>query len=100
MIKSVLVWPREIHLGWSESAENKSEDTNHSEYAAKCICQTLIRKGFGCDGKVYPEEARVEVDGVVKFQWKKGEGYLIDEVVEERSWVTPFSDRRPTIFGR
>lgn len=83
MIKSILVWPREIRLGWSESSENKSEDTHYSEYAAKCICQTLIRQGFGCDHRVYPEEARVEVDGVVKFRYKKGEGYLIDDIEEE-----------------
>jgi len=83
MIKSILVWPREVRLGWHESCENKSEDTNHSEYAAKRVCQDLIHEGLGCDGLHYPIEARVEVDGVVKFQWKKDEGYLIDEIDEE-----------------
>jgi hypothetical protein len=34
-------------------------------------------------GEHHPVEARVEVDGVVKFQWKKDEGYLIDEIDKE-----------------
>jgi hypothetical protein len=80
MIKSILVWPREIRLGWSESSENKSEDTHHSEYAAKCVYQSLIHEGFGCDRKDFPVEARVEVDGVVKFRYTEEDGYLIDEI--------------------
>ena len=80
MIKSILVWPKHINLGWCEESENKSEDNHHSEYAAKCVCQTLIRKGFGCNRKDYPVEARVEVDGIVKFRYTKENGYLIDEI--------------------
>jgi hypothetical protein len=90
MIKSILVWPKHINLGWHESVENKSEDTHHSEYAAKAVCQTLIREGFGCDGEDYPVEARVEVDGVVKFRYTKEGGYLIDDIKQverySRGW--------------
>jgi hypothetical protein len=69
-IKSILVWPREVCLGWSEDCENKSEDTHHSQQAAEAVCLTLISKGLGCDGKHFPVDARVEVDGVVTWDWK------------------------------
>lgn len=69
-IKSVLIWPEEICLGWHSSTENKSEDTHHSQSAAEAVCMTLIRKGFGCDGKVFPLNARVEINGKVVWQWK------------------------------
>ena len=96
MIKSILVWPKEIRLGWHESSENKSEDINHSEYSAKRICETLIRKGFGCDGYIFPEEARVEVDGVIKFQWREDKGYIIDDIEEESITSRYFGGRKPS----
>ena len=70
-IKSILVWPREVCLGWSDESENKSEDTHHSQSAAEAVCLMLIRKGFGCNGQIYPVDARVEVDGVVTWNWKE-----------------------------
>lgn len=85
-IKSILVWPRTVNLGWSEDSENKSEDTHHSASAARAVCRTLMRDGFGCDRQIFPTEARVEVDGVVVFRWTNIEGYLIDNVESQ-----PFS---------
>ena len=83
-IESILVWPREICLGWSDDSENKSTDTHHNESAAKSVCQTLIHKGFGCDRKVFPTEARVEVDGKVVYRWTNADGYVIDEIKSDR----------------
>ena len=83
-IESILVWPREIRLGWSDDSENKSTDTHHSESAARSICQTLICQGFGCDGNIFPTEARVEVDGKIVFRWTNADGYVIDEVKNDR----------------
>jgi len=82
-IKSILVWPKSVSLGWSEDSENKSEDNNHSPYAAKCVCETLIREGFGCNEQVFPEGARVEVDGVKVFEWSISEGVILDDVIDE-----------------
>jgi hypothetical protein len=82
-IKSILVWPREINLGWADCCENKSTDTHHSESAAKAVCQALIREGFGCNRQQFPTEARVEVDGKIVFHWTKEEGYIIDEVKQQ-----------------
>lgn len=79
-IESILVWPRSISLGWADSCENKSTDTHHSESAARAVCLTLIREGLGCEGKIFPEEARVEVDGKVVFRWTNKEGYLVNDI--------------------
>lgn len=83
-IESILVWPKSVNLGWADTCENKSTDTHHSESAAKSVCQTLIRQGFGCDGRVFPEEARVEVDGKVVFRWTREEGTIIDDVIVDK----------------
>ena len=69
-IKSVLIWPREVFLGWSEDCENKSEDTHHSQEAAESVCLKLIREGLGCNREVFPLNARVEIDGEVVWTWK------------------------------
>ena len=81
--KSILVWPKEVSLGWHESAENKSEDSHGTATGAKAVCRTLIWEGFGCDREIFPIEARVECNGKVLFQWKKGEGFLIDEITDD-----------------
>lgn len=66
-----MVWPKEVCLGWHESVENKSEDTHYSEEAAQSVCMRLILEGFGCNRQIFPIDARVEVDGVVVWDWKE-----------------------------
>ena len=88
-IKSILVWPRSVNLGWSDCSENKSEDTHHSASAARSICRTLMRDGFGCNRQIFPVEARVEVDGVVVFRWTNSQGYLIDKVDTLHTAIMP-----------
>lgn len=70
--KSIVVWPKEIHLGWHESCENKSDDSHHSVESAVAVCEILQCKGFGCEGKFYPESSRVEVDGEIVWTNEKG----------------------------
>lgn len=102
-IKSVLIWPAEKNggpcLGWHENCENKSEDTHHSEYAAKCICETLLLEGFGCEGRrngIYPLEARVEVvndknETTVVYRCEHRKRPTIDNVDDASSVFPKFS---------
>lgn len=70
-IKSIITWPREVCLGWSESSENVSTDTHYSVDHATAVCRKIWRGGLGLDGEVFPLAARVEVDGEKVWEWKR-----------------------------
>jgi hypothetical protein len=76
-IKSILVWPDEVCLGWAAGCENYSDDTHHDQNSAVSVCETLIKKGFGCEGEIFPIAARVEIDKVKVFEWTKNEGFVM-----------------------
>lgn len=56
--KSIAKWPHPaVQLG---TVSKESEDTHPTKEQADAICRMLREKGFGGDGKIFPESTRVE----------------------------------------
>lgn len=48
--RSCAEWPADAGL----CCDLVSKDEHHSEYAAQCVCNTLMREGFGGNRRIFP----------------------------------------------